>query len=349
MEWNIHAPRRTRFWTHHMSRTEGALNTLTEGSLGSLPTKILQLGATGATIEVAVKGATLLSWRAPFKGVHGDLVAGFVSEEDFDSQAGMRNGLLFPFANRLRNNEYTWDGVTYTVPKQTEADPEVIHGFVRLNDWVFEGAELDNPEQAALTFSYEIREGQYDWYPFSLDVAVRFELTTSGLNVSFSYRNVGDVDLPAGFGWHPYFRLPGHETFNDLELKVPGRARIAMDEHLVPLAGDDAYIEREDDLVHATMEGVDYDDAWDRLVADEDGIIRTTLLEPDTRKGLEIWQDRGTVLIYTGGSFPVPRGSIAIEPVESTTDAFNRPDREHEVRLLPSQERVFRFGATIVD
>jgi len=335
-----------------MTTTDGTqsaeTNTLTDGLLGTLPTKILRLGATGASIEVAVKGATLLSWNASFKGVTGNFVAGFVSEEDFYSQAGMRNGLLFPFANRLRNNQYTWDGVTYTVPKQTEADPEVIHGFVRLNDWQFEGAQLDDPTAAALTFSYQIREGEYDWYPFSLDIAVRFELTADELAVTFEYRNVGSVDLPAGFGWHPYFRLPGHETFDELSLKVPGRARILMDANLVPLEGDAAYEPRDSDLVHQTMAGVNYDDAWDKLVADEDGVIRTTLTEPDTGDGLAVWQDRGTVLIYTGGSFPVPRGSIAIEPVESTTDAFNRPDREDEVRLVPGEERVFRFGATIL-
>ena len=326
-----------------------APNTLTDGTLGALPTKILTHGASGSTIEVTIKGATVLTWKAPFRGELGDFIAGFVSEEDFNSQAGMRNGLLFPFANRLKDNRYTWDGTSYEVPKQTDRDPEVIHGFVRLNDWEFLGADLDDPQTAAVSFGYKIRQGEYDWYPFSLDVTVRYELTEDELNVEFGYTNVGDTDAPAGFGWHPYFRVPGHDTFDGLRLRVPARAHILTDEKLIPLDGDAAYEAREEDLVHETLAGVNYDDSWDRLVADADGVIRTTLTEPATGDGIAVWQERGTVLVYTGGSFPVSRGSVAIEPIESTTNAFNREDRNHEVRLAPGEERTFRFGASVLN
>jgi aldose 1-epimerase len=122
-----------------------------------------------------------------------------------------------------------------------------------------------------------------------------------------------------------------------------------MDEKLVPLPGEAAYERREDDLIHEPLVGVNYDDAWADLVPDSDGLIRTTLTEPHTGAGVAMWQDRGTVLIYTGGSYPVPRGSIAIEPVESTTDAFNRPDRDAEVRLAPGATRTFRFGGTVLE
>ncbi len=326
-----------------------APNTLTDGTLGTLPTKILTHGASGSSIEVTIKGATPLTWKAPFRGELGDFLAGFVSEEDFLGQGGMRGSLLFPFANRLHDNKYTWDGVTYDVPKQWDTDPEVIHGFVRLNDWDVESVELDSPDYAAITFGYAIRQGEYEWYPFDLDVRVRYELTATEFNVEFSYTNVGSADAPAGFGWHPYFRVPGHETFDDLRLRVPGRTRVLMDEKLVPLPGEAAYERREDDLIHEPLAGVNYDDAWADLVPDSDGLIRTTLTEPDTGAGVAMWQDRGTVLIYTGGSYPVPRGSIAIEPVESTTDAFNRPDRDAEVRLAPGATRTFKFGGTVLE
>lgn len=330
------------------SAAGAALNTLTDGALGSLPTKVLTHGASGSTMELTVKGATPLSWKAPFRGELGEFLAGFVSEDDFDSQAGMRNSLLFPFQNRLRDNKYTWDGSTYDVPKQWDADPEVIHGFVRINDWDLVSAELDNPEFAAVTFGYTIRKNDYEWYPFDLDVTVRYILTATEFNVEFAYANVGESDAPANAGWHPYFCIPGHETFDALTLKVPGRTRIVMDGALVPLVGDEAYEPREGDLVHAPMAGVDYDDAWGDLVADEDGIFRTTITEPETGAGLAMWQEYGNVLVFTGGWFPVARGSIAIEPVESTTDAFNRDDRDSEVRIAPGTKKVFRFGATVL-
>lgn len=329
--------------------TDNSVNSISDGALDAMPTKILRHGASGAQLEIAVCGATPLTWKAPFRGEISDFITGFVSQADFETQAGMRNSLMFPFANRLRNDQYTWDGVTHRVPKQCVNDPEVIHGFVRVNDWEVLEAELDNPAFAALSFGYTIRAGQYEWYPFDLDVTVRYEITATDFSVELTYTNVGDVDAPAGAGWHPYWQIPGHATFDDLELRVPGRVQIMMDDKLVPLAGEAAYKPVDQDIVHNPLAGVDYDDAWDQLVPESDGIIRTMLTEPQTGAGLAVWQERGTVLVYTGGSFPRPRGAIAIEPVESTTDAFNRPDRDSDVRLAPGTTREFRFGATVLD
>ena len=323
-------------------------NTVTDSLLGTMPTKVLHHGASGARVEIAICGATVLNWQAPFKGELGDFIAGFVSEEDFWSQKGMRNSLMFPFANRLRNDQYTWDGATYEVPKQYRNDPEVIHGFVRVDDWVVGAAETADATFVAQTFTYQIRGANQAWYPFDLDITVRYELTATDLNVSFTYRNVGTDSAPAGVGWHPYFMVPGHVTFDDLKLEIPGRTKVLMDDKFVPLAGDAAYERGDANVVHSALAGVDYDDAWLDLVADPDGIVRTRLTEPATGAGMAMWQDRGSVLIYTGGAFPVLRGSIAIEPVESTTDAFNRPDREQDVRLDAGAERTFRFGASVL-
>lgn len=323
-------------------------NTVVTSELDSLPTYVLTHGASGSRVVIARRGATVLSWTAPWKGQLGDFMEGFISEEDFTGQAGMRNGLLFPFANRLRDASYTWDGVTYTVPMQCAGDPETIHGFVRLHDWELVASELDSPEAARLTFAYSIREGEYEWYPFSLDIAVTYELTATSLNVSFAYKNVGTSDAPANFGWHPYYKIPGHDVIDDLALRVPAHTQVETDEALIPLPGDAAYSPLPGELWHETLEDVHYDTAFADLVADGDGIVRTYLTEGDRGAGLSLWQERGTVLVYTEGKFPHYRGSIAIEPVESTTDAFNREDRDAEVRLAPGAERIFRFGATVI-
>lgn len=41
------------------------------------------------------------------------------------------------------------------------------------------------------------------------------------------------------------------------------------------------------------------------------------------------------------------RGSIALEPMESWSDAFNRPDCAAAIRLEPGAERIFRCGVEI--
>ncbi len=320
-------------------------NTITDGTFGSLPTKILRHGASGARAEILVRGATVLSWAAPWHGGLGEFIDGYVDEADFAGQFGGRSAILFPFANRLRNNQYTFDGVTHEVGLQFPVDKEVIHGSARMADWTVVDEDVSDPRAVSITFGYSIRPGDIAGYPFSVDATVRFELTESSLDVLLTYRNVGDTDAPVAAGWHPYFRVPGHATIDTLSLRVPARAAIVTDDRLVPLAGDAAYAPMDSDLVHETLAGVVYDHAWDRLVPDADGRIRTLLTDPETGEGVAVWQDRGTLLVFTGDALTRPRESAAIESLETTTDAFNRPDRQDEVRLAVGQEKTFAFGA----
>ena len=324
-------------------------NTISDGTFGTLPTKILRHGASGAQTEILVRGATVLSWTAPWHGGLGEFIDGYVDEADFAGQYGGRSAILLPFANRLRENRYTFDGVTHEVGLQFPVDKEVIHGSARMADWTVVDEDNSDPRAVSITFAYTLRPGDIAGYPFALDATVRFELTESSLDVVLTYTNVGETDAPVAAGWHPYFRVPGHATIDTLSLRVPARAAIVTDATLVPLAGDAAYAPMDSDLVHETLAGVVYDHAWDRLVPDADGRSRTLLTDPATGEGVAVWQDRGTLLVFTGDALATrQRESAAIEPLETTTDAFNRPDREHEVRLAVGQTKTFAFGAQTI-
>lgn len=323
-------------------------NSISDGQLGSLPTKVLVHGASGSRAEILLKGATVVSWRAPWHGELAELMDGYVDEDDIVQQQGGRAAILFPFANRLRDDRYTFDGVTREMSLQYPADKEVIHGSARVADWTVVAEDTSDPQATSITFAYSLRPGDITDYPFSLDATVRFELTATSLDVVLSYRNVGDTDAPVAAGWHPYFRLPGHASIDDLSLHVPARTAIVTDDTLVPVPGNAAYQPLPDGVRHERLEGVVYDHAWDDLVADADGRMRTVLSEPETGDGIAVWQSRGTLLVFTGDTVPRPRTSAAIESLETITDAFNRPERDADVRLAPGAERVFEFGAEVV-
>lgn len=326
-----------------------ATNEITDGTFGDLPTKVLRHGPSGSQAEILLRGATLLSWRAPWGGEGtAELIDGYRDQADFERQHGGRSAILLPFANRLRDNRYTFDGVTHEVGLQYPVDKEVIHGNVRMSDWTVVAEDATDPRATSLTLTCSVRPEDSESYPFSLDATVRFELTAGSLDVRLEIRNVGEQDAPVAAGWHPYFLIPGHDRIDGLALRVPGRAAIVMDENLIPLAGAEAYEPRTEDLVHGTLEGVAYDHAWVRLVADTDGRVRTVLSDPRTGDGVAVWQQHGTVLVFTGETLDRPRESVAIEPLESITDAFNRPDREAEVRLPAGVARTFSFGAEVV-
>ncbi|MFD8724624.1 hypothetical protein ACFV2H_43370 [Streptomyces sp. NPDC059629] len=76
-----------------------------------------------------------------------------------------------------------------------------------------------------------------------------------------------------------------------------------------------------------------------------DGRIETVLTDPATGEELRVWQYGGYLHVFTGDTLARDRrASIALEPVEATTDAFNRPEHATALALEPGQQRQFRFG-----
>ncbi len=350
---------------------------IVEGTLGALPTVTL-VHPSGAELTVALRGATVLAWRAPWNRSSAasrdlaDLVDGYATEQALLDQDATRSGLMFPFANRIASGTYVFDGATHHVPPVAPGETQTMHGFARVLDWEVvpddEGAPhgtdgvdgtgapgaarspggATEAEPVVLTLSTEVRGADVAGYPFDLETRIRFALTERTLDVTWTYRNTGRHAAPVTAGWHPYFRVPGHDTIDGLELYVPARATVATDAGLLPLDGEAARVVR-DAVGPVALAGTCLDTAFTDLVTDADGRARTRVLDPSTGAGLELWQERGNMHVYTGdGLDERARASIALEPVESLTNAFNREDCAQDVRLAPGEERVFRFGVGIV-
>ena len=67
---------------------------------------------------------------------------------------------------------------------------------------------------------------------------------------------------------------------------------------------------------------------------------------PSSGVELTLTQDAGLVHVFTGDTIGRDRRrAIAVEPVETLTDAFNRPDCAAAIRLEPGARRT--FGATV--
>ena len=184
---------------------------------------------------VARRGATLLSWNPPV--VPDGLVDGYVDEAEFDSQAGVRSGLMAPFSNRIRDGRYTFDGEQHDLhARRAGGERLVFHGFLRVLDCEVLDAEATDTAAQLRLASTAIRPGVYAGYPFAIDLEVGYTVHRAGLTLEIVGRNVGDRAAPYGCGWHPYFRL-GAGGIDPLELHVPARTAIRTDEALIPLDG----------------------------------------------------------------------------------------------------------------
>lgn len=309
------------------------------GDLGGEPTVIVRHG--GARLEVALTGATVLRWSTSTSdGGAVELAAGYTSAAELEQNLSGAFAIMSPFANRLRGGRYTFDGTEHDLrPARHPQDPEVIHGLVRRARWRLDGVDTSG-ELAAITLSTTVRADDHPGYPFSLDLEVVLRVGGQRLGAELRARNVGPTDAPVVLGWHPYLTLPGHETVDGLHLTVPARARVDVDEQLIPFPGDAAYREV-DDARWDPIGDTRLDTAF--LLSQSEGVASTWLRSPMTGRSIEVRQraDQAPVMhVFTADTLPgKERQAIALEPVGAIADAFSREEWDERVRLAPAAVR----------
>ncbi|MGN6192128.1 MAG: aldose 1-epimerase [Rhodanobacteraceae bacterium] len=318
--------------------------------LGTQPIVVLDDNARGRRVRIARRGACVLGIEASACGQRVELADGHRNATELTARPGSRFAVLAPFANRVADARYRFDDVAYDLmPGATGAARACRHGYVRDADFVL-GA-LDAGEQAASVLLVAHIPPQ-PGYPFALDLVVRYVLAVDGLTLEATLRNVGDRAAPAFVGWHPYFRL-GNDALASWELTLPAACVIRTDGDFVPLPGEAAYapLAQAPELDFRRPRAVgalELNHTYAGLQPDADGRMRTRLRDPVSGTGIAVWQERGVLLAFTGDTLERgARRSLALEPMESLPDAFNRPDCAEAIRLEPGAARTFRCGVEI--
>jgi aldose 1-epimerase len=304
----------------------------------------------GARALFARRGATLLDWKVPVAGGMLALTDGYASPAELADQNGVRNGVLAPFPNRIADGRFAFAGRDQDLlPGVAEGRRLIYHGFLREMD--MDVAEVREGEaEAAVVFTTRIRPEDFPGYPYALDLRVEVSLHASGIALIQSATNRGAEAAPYAGGWHPYLRL-GNADLARLELTVPASLAIVTDAALIPLAGEAAYaplgslptldLRRPRPIGSQVLDGCYAD-----LQACADGLIRSRLRDPVTGHRLTVWQRGGFTHLFTGDTLARDvRRSIAIEPVEVMTNAFNRPESAEAISLAPGATRSFTYGA----
>ncbi|MFF5007069.1 aldose 1-epimerase [Streptomyces phaeochromogenes] len=359
---------------------------IAEGRLGDEPTVTVSAPDGQARATLALRGATLLSWQvargAPGQltdltdrteltdGSRGEtelteltdrypdgaelteLTDGYRDEAELLSQDGVRAGLLAPFPNRVADGRYHRDGHDHDLLPGVVGDRLIYHGFAREAPFRIVGATATADSARLLLRSTSIRPGRYPGYPFALDLDVEYTIGRRELGIGIRARNVGGTTAPYASGWHPYFTLSRPRPIDDLVLRIPADTLIRTDASLIPLPGKEALLplDRCPELDFRTPRRLGdavIDACFADLAPGPGGRTETVLSDPATGGELRVWQHGGYMHVFTGDTLARDRrASIALEPVETTTDAFNRPEHAAALSLEPGRQREFRFGVT---
>lgn len=321
--------------------------------LGGHELAVLTDLASGRRVRIARRGATLINLEVPSRDGVLDIAAGYRDAGELDTRPSSRFAVMVPFANRIADARYNFDGQAHDLQPGVEGAARAArHGFVRGVDFDLAALASDGQAASARFVTQAIRPGVHPGYPFAIDLAVTYTLDANGLSLEASMRNVGDQAAPCFFGWHPYFCL-GESPVDSWELQIPAATQVRTDADFIPLAGEAAHVAMEHepalDFRQAQPIGTrELNHAYADLRCDADGRARAHLRDPATGLAIAVWQSSGVMLAFTADTVTRDvRRAVALEPMESWADAFNRPDCAAAIRLEAGAERRFQCGVEI--
>lgn len=252
--------------------------------------------------------------------------------------SGGRGQLLAPWPNRLTDGAFEWEGRTLQGPLSEPGQGNAIHGLVRWSAWTLESA---GEAEARMAHRLHPQPG----WPWTLDLAVDYRLTPTGLEVRTAITNASDRPAPAGFGWHPYLAAFG-ATVDDAVVQMPAATAYTTDDRgrptgRRPVAGTDL-----DFTAGRRVGDAHLDTCFTDLTLDGSGRAVVTFTGA-AGEATTLWVDGsfGYLMLFTGDTLADParrRRGLAVEPMTGPPDMLR--SGEGRVVLAPGERLEGTWG-----
>ncbi|MDA4113228.1 MAG: aldose 1-epimerase [Thaumarchaeota archaeon] len=103
--------------------------------------------------------------------------------------------VLIPYAGRIRDGRYTFEGRSFRLP--VSPDGHAIHGFAKDAPWMLVSENADS-----VTLGSRLTGAGY---PGVLDARIRYSVRPESFSTECSVTNIGQRSCPFVTGFHPYF------------------------------------------------------------------------------------------------------------------------------------------------
>jgi len=266
-----------------------------------------------------------------------DILDGLRDLEMLQHRHGFRTAWLFPWANRVRNGKYTFQGKSHQLPVNESRRNNALHGFAFKQKFLLEDVGLSEKIATAhLSWQYD---GHFPGYPYPFDLDLFYEFTVNeGLRASYSIKNQGQFDMPFVSGWHPYFRF-AEGMADDWYLQLHRmNHRHQVDKQMIPTGQTEQY----DHFEQLRLVGnTQFDHCFE--VEAREGRVEAILANSAYNSKLHLWQETGHhkynfLQVY----IPPHRKTLALEPMSSNVNAFNNGDEL--IVLGPGESNEASFG-----
>lgn len=266
-------------------------------------TVALAAGSYDMTVDPAQGGAILSAdWRSP----DGRKVA--VLEPMTETLAPFKAGCfaMVPFANRIADGRFRFEGHDYAVPVNHPAEAMAIHGFGRENPW-----RVTTQDGATLTLEQDFERADN---PYRYHAQQEIALSEAGLRLSLTVRNDGARAMPFGIGFHPWFPKSPRTT-----LAFASRGVLGRDARGLPILPPQTVppFEPAAPAPLATLPWFDgFLDGWEPR--------QVRLERPEDDLALELEAEGAFRHLHV--FVPDDRAVLCAEPVSHAPDVINRPE-----------------------
>jgi len=260
-------------------------------------------------------GSTLFSFTA---GEHELVYAPAAINTLLDRMTGIP--VMYPTPNRVRNQTYRFNNVTYRMTFPGDDKPTRLHGIARDDTtWRFGEPEI-KPGAVVMKTWYRLDETnpRFPAFPFRNSLTLEYTLMENCLKIIYTVENLDDKPLGFGIGFHPFWKVIGTPDDVRIQVDIPSHM-VAVDKlptgHLEPVQGTQFDLREPVPLSRLKLDDVYFGaspESTVRFMYDAAGLeIRQTATSDFTH-----------VVVYTpGGDF------FCIENQTCSTDAHNLYDR----------------------
>lgn len=213
------------------------------------------------------------------------------------------SSILFPFANRIKDGKYHFNGNNFQFPINVKEENNALHGLVF--DKTFDLIDTDlNEKSATLVFEYDEKKESLG-FPYTYTVQLIYRFTEDNLDLEMIIKNTDTKAFPFTVGWHPYFLS---SNLSKSSIAFNGDKKMILDKRNITIDS-----KKVDTSKGTAIKNNQFDDCWS-LNSDE--IIFTT---PEYKLKFNATGNNNFLQVYT----PPKKNTIAIEQTTGVSDSFN--------------------------
>ena len=301
----------------------------------------------GMQISIITYGGIITSWTAADKnGDYKDIVLGYNTLEEYETETPYFGALIGRYGNRIANGRFSLNDTTYTLAVNNGVNH--LHGGLKgFDKVVWEAESMTSDTEASLVLKY-LSKDMEEGYPGNLATTVTYTLNDHN-ELEVKYEAITDKTTIVNLTQHSYFNLTAdfNQTVLDHELSINADSFIPVDETLIPFGNLSDVSQTPFDFraskrigQHINDEntqlinGLGYDHCWALNDQDKGMRFAASAYEPVSGRLLEVFTDEPGIQFYSGnfldGSLPSKSGGVYEQRTGFCLETQHYPDSPNQ-------------------